>query len=150
MSQPKRRVWRWLCITIVGGIAVTTALLAGCSHFKTPEERAQALVKHAAWELDLNTAQQADLQHVADAMLTLRQALRGVEDTQYQALHQLMTADAFDSQQALALYSTARQELDQGVPQVISAYAQFHAGLSAEQRQELAERLNWLHDSHTP
>jgi Spy/CpxP family protein refolding chaperone len=148
MSVKKRRFGKWFWVTVTAAGMAATVVMLGCARYSTPEQRAAAAVDHVAWELELDNSQQANAQQVADIILEMRSALRGVDGERHQQLFDLMTAESFDTGQAQSLYEQSRLEMDQYVPKLIHAYSVFHAGLSARQRQELGERLQRLHDHH--
>ncbi len=148
MSVKKRRFGKWFWITMTAAGLGASVLIMGCTHYATPQQRAAAAVDHVAWELELNDSQRANAQQVADIILEMRSALRGKDGERHQQLFDLMTAESFDTGQAQSLYEQSRLEMDQQVPKLIHAYSVFHAGLTSQQRQELGERLQRLHDHH--
>lgn len=148
MSEKKRRFGRWVWISLVVGGVLTASVVYGCTRYRTPEARAEAAVEYVAWKLDLDSSQQANARQVADVVLEMRYALRGEDGKRHQQLHDVLLAETFDSEQAQSLYEQSRLQMDQYVPKLIQAYSVFHAGLTVEQRRELGERLQRMHDHH--
>lgn len=148
MPKQNRKVIKWIFISLVIGAFLTTLLVVGCTLSRTPEERAQAMVEQIAWKLDLNSEQEANASQIADVILQMRSALRGEDGENHQALFDLLKAETFDAAQAQTVYEEGRQQIDLYMPQLIHAYSVFHASLTLEQRQELSDRLAWLHDHH--
>jgi hypothetical protein len=148
MSEKKRHLGKWFWIGLLAAGLVTTTLAIGCTRYLTPEAKAEAVVEYITWKLDLDSSQQANVHQVAEVALELRTALHGQDGERHQKMHDLMTADTFDTVQAQSLYEQSRLEMDQYIPKLIHSYSVFHNSLRQDQRQDLSERLQRFHDHH--
>jgi periplasmic protein CpxP/Spy len=141
----------WIKRTLVGvfGATVLFGGLAACSHRAaggwgdqaSDEQRAQwhaRMVDRAAGRLDLDSAQRARLDTLAQTAAKQHKALRGATDP-HDDLRALVAGDRFDRQKAQALVDGKTQALRQASPELIQAAADFYDSLRPEQQLKVRE-----------
>ncbi|MEK8048767.1 Spy/CpxP family protein refolding chaperone [Ideonella sp. DXS22W] len=141
----------WIRRTLIGvaGLGLVFGGLAACSHrmgHGWPASEADAaqwrerIVHKASRELDLDAAQQAKLNGLAEAMAAQRRALVGEMGANPRAEFQaLIAGPQFDRAKGQALLDAKTGALRDGAPQVMSAAADFYDSLKPEQQQKLRD-----------
>lgn len=140
----------WIKRTLIATATATLLLggLAACGahHHRGPwdetrlgEMRGKA-VERLSERLELDGAQRAALERVADALLAQRQALLGQAGAQPRAeLQALIAGNSFDRARALALLESKTTAVQVQGPQVVQALADFYDGLNPAQQQQLRD-----------
>lgn len=139
---------RWIQRTLAGLFGVTLLVgggLAACSHHrpKTDSERAewrQRMVAKAAGKLDLDIAQRAKLDTLAQVMAAQRSQLMGTSDPR-QDLMALVAGERLDRVKAQAWIDGKTSAMQGAAPPVLTAAADFFDSLRPEQQAKLREYL---------
>lgn len=143
---------RWIKRTLLGvaGLGLVVGGLSACSHglsrHGSPSNEADAaqwrerIVQKASRELDLDAAQQAKLNGLAEAMAAQRRALVGEAGSNPRADFQaLIAGPQFDRSKGQALLDAKTGALRDGAPKVMTAAADFFDSLKPEQQQKLRD-----------
>lgn len=138
----------WIKRTLIAAATATLLLggLAACgahSHRgpwtdeKVAEMRGKA-VERLSDKLELNAAQKAGLERVADTLLAQRKALRGNTEPRAE-LQSLIAGASFDRAKALSLLQEKTATVQSQGPQLVLAMADFYDSLNPAQQQQLRE-----------
>ena len=137
-----------IIITIV--VIVLGLLVAGCSkhrfYNKSPQEKAEWVAKKISSELDLDDSQRAKLDEIKTEVLAKQQSFSGIKSELWDEVHKQITSGAVDEQKLNNLFAGKETQFTEMRTFAISKFAEFHAILTTEQRAELAEKMNKMHD----
>jgi periplasmic protein CpxP/Spy len=131
----------------VSVLLLTGATLSACQH-KTPEQRADWMVKKVTRELDLNDAQKAKLEDVKAEMLAARGQMESQHEMMYNEALAQLPSERLDQAKLLQLFEQHQAKMTQLAPAVLAKLAEFHASLTPEQKAKAAEELKEFHDRH--
>lgn len=140
-----------LAVIAVVGIG-TLAVMTGCTYsfmHKSPQERAEWMVKDLSKELTLNEAQVGKLNALKDELLAVRSEYRKKHGDIPKTVDELFSQPTLDQARVLALIKERTQEVNDKAPQVVTAFAAFYDSLTPEQQKKLhdefAERMERHH-----
>jgi len=126
--------------------------MSGCAYsfmHKSPQERADRIVKNISDELELNDVQLSKLNALKDELLTMRSDYRKKRSDTKIAIDEILSQPTLDQTRALALIKDRTREVNDKAPQVVSAFAAFYDSLTPEQQKklhnEVAERMKRHH-----
>ena len=150
---------RWIKRTLIGAFGATILVggLAACSHHRHHgdwqlSEADEAKIRErvigkATRELELDAAQQAKLNALADTVKAQRAALRGGNPPQSprDAVSALIAGAQFDRAKAQALVEQKTGAVREGSPAVIAAFGDFYDALRPEQQQKVRDFLQRGH-----
>lgn len=124
------------------GTAFILITLGACSYWNmTAEEKARWFTEEVSDELDLDSTQRQKLEHLVDTFMRSREEFNKDRQEERKAVLEMVQAEAFDQNRALALVRKKTRTIDQQTPAILKAYADLHSTLSKEQRARLHERL---------
>ena len=139
--------------TIVIAILLVTVLgfvIAGCSthHFsnKSPEEKAQWISEKISKELDLNDSQNAKLKEIETDILTKYKEHGDTKAELWNELNKQLNSDNIDEQSLNETFAAKEKQFSEMRVLLVSKFAEFYAVLTPEQRHELSEKLNTMHE----
>lgn len=144
----------WLRRTLIGVaglslLATAVAATSGCaSRHHGPmndtdvAQMKERLVERAGRQLDLDDAQKARLNVLADRLQDQRKALMAGGTNPRAEFAALFAGPAFDRAQALALVEAKTAAVSSGSPAVIAALGDFYDNLRPEQQQKLRELMS--------
>jgi protein CpxP len=112
----------------------------GWSDERITEMRSKAVGKISD-KLELNTAQKAKLEVLADEMIASRKAMRGESGDVRNDLKALIAADKFDRSKAQQMLDQKTQALQGSGPKLLAALGDFYDSLNPEQQKQVRERL---------
>lgn len=132
-----------LAVTAVFSVGIF-AVMAGCGHHfahKTPQERADRIVKNISDELKLNDAQLTKLNALKDELLAVRGEFRKKHASIPKTVDELLSQPTFDQARALAMVKERTQEVEDKAPQIVAAFAGFYDSLTPAQQKKLHEEF---------
>ena len=146
----------WIRRTLFGvfGGAIALGALSACSHggwrgeqhgwgASSPEERAERrakMVDRMARRLDLDAAQKARLQVVADKLAAQREAMMKQGDPRAQVAA-LVAGDKFDRAKAQAFVAEKTAAVNAASPELVAALGDFYDSLKPEQQAKVRAAL---------
>ena len=148
---------RWIKRTLIGAFGATILVggLAACGHNRHGDwpmsEADEAKIRErvigkATRELELDAAQQAKLNALADAVKAQRAALRGnPAQSPRDAVSGLIAGSQFDRAKAQAMVEQKTGAVRDGSPAVIAAFGDFYDALRPEQQQKVRDFLQRGH-----
>ena len=125
------------------GIGIFCAI-TGCGYssmHKSPQERAEWLVKNVSDDLKLNDAQLGKLNTLKDELLAVRGDYKQRRSETRKAVDELLSQPILDQSRALALVTDRTQEVNAKAPRVVSAFAAFYDSLTPEQQKKLHDEV---------
>ena len=133
-------------VAIFLGVVSTVTSCGYVFMHKSPEERAEWIVKNVSDDLKLNEAQVAKLNALKDDMMAMRKEYLQQRNDTRKAIGDLLTEPTLDQSRALALIKDRTQEVNDKAPQLVNAFAAFYDSLTPEQQKklhdEVTERIN--------
>ena len=149
----------WIKKTLMGifGASIAVGGLTACSsnhHHRGPmnaEKMAEVrgkVVERVSSKLDLNDAQKAKLNVLADKMEAQRTAFIGKTADPRAEMRALVAGEKFDRTRAQTLLDEKTRAVQTSSPEVISAMADFYDSLNPKQQQKVRElmqrRKGWM------
>lgn len=149
----------WIKKTLMGifGASIAVGGLTACSsghHHRgsmNAEKMAEVrgkVVERVSSKLDLNDAQKAKLNVLADKMEAQRTAFIGKTADPRAEMQALVAGEKFDRTRAQTLLDEKTRAVQTSSPEVISALADFYDSLNPEQQQKVRElmqrRKGWM------
>lgn len=147
----------WIKRTLIGAFSATILVggLAACGHHRhhggwQMSEADEAKIRErvigkATRELELDVAQRAKLNALADTVKAQRTALRGSGPSPRDAVSGLIAGAQFDRAKAQALVEQKTGAVRDGSPAVIAAFGDFYDALRPEQQQKVRDFLQRGH-----
>lgn len=131
---------------LLGAAGAIVLLLAACA--RTPEEKAERMVTHIAHKLDLNAAQQAQLNKIKDEFLARRPEMIKTRNAGFEDAVALMKSDRLDEAKLATLRDRTISGTDDMVRFLFAKFTEFHDMLTPEQRAKAAEMMVKFHEEH--
>ncbi|HOB92873.1 MAG TPA: Spy/CpxP family protein refolding chaperone [Aquabacterium sp.] len=137
-------------LTACGGHGGRHGPDGGWNEARITEMRGKAIERIGS-KLELDAAQKAKLETLADALLAQRQALRGgMSGSPRDALKPLIAGEKFDRAQAQALLQAKTAAVQGQGPKVVEALADFYDSLKPAQQAQVRAMLDkrghgWSH-----
>ncbi|MBL7713970.1 MAG: Spy/CpxP family protein refolding chaperone [Bdellovibrionales bacterium] len=134
---------------VVLGIAtlgIAPLAFSGCRHHRSPEHRAEWVVKKIKGELDLTEVQVAKLNSIKDEFLAERKAHDSKRRLAMDEFLKQVRSDKMDTAKIQGLIDERRTHMDQVGPKIVARIAEFHAMLTPEQRNKAADKLQKFAD----
>jgi len=127
-----------------------SVLTAGASAWakQRGHDRSERMVGHITDVLSLDEGQVAALNSLVDEVQETRNLMVPDRTGLMNNLTSLVTAETFDQQRALTMMDERITALQSNTPELVNAAAVFFDGLSAEQKAELSEKVDKMHQRH--
>ncbi|MFZ5629094.1 MAG: Spy/CpxP family protein refolding chaperone [Spirochaetota bacterium] len=127
-------------------VVLTLLSLAGMNacrpwKHKSPEERAEWIVKRITKELDLNDSQKQTLNRIKDEFIAKHKSDRPQMEAQFAALSELVRADAIDQSKLKDLRRKHQAHRESMENFFVEKATEFHKVLTSEQRAKAAELM---------
>ena len=116
-------------------IAMLALVNAGCA--RTPEQRAQHLVKHISDELKLDENQQKQLERIKDEFMTKRSEMGKMREEIFEEMLSLMKDAQVDQKSTDSVVEKNQNRTNELIQFFFSKFAEFHAILTPEQREKV-------------
>jgi Spy/CpxP family protein refolding chaperone len=126
-------------VIIIALTAVAALILSGC--FRTPEQRAEHMVKHLAAELKLNDSQTAQLDKIKDEFLAKRPGMAKMREETVKEANELMRSPEIDKTRLNALLEKNQAQVNDLMRFVSAKFTEIHDMLTPEQREKLVTMI---------
>jgi Spy/CpxP family protein refolding chaperone len=126
-------------VIIIALAAVAAVILSGC--FRTPEQRAEHMVKHLASELKLNDSQTAQLEKIKDEILARRPGMTNMREETVKEANELMRSAEIDKTRLNALVDKNQAQMNDLAQFVSAKFTEIHDMLTPEQREKLVTMI---------
>ncbi|NOR51489.1 MAG: hypothetical protein GQ470_02615 [Gammaproteobacteria bacterium] len=133
---------------IAAGALVMITTISGCSHFRSPENRAQWMVEEVTDELELTETQQLKLKTLSDEMLSTRTSMKEQFGESREQMVSLFDYPMLNQDKALKIIKSHTQMVDEQAPVMVTAFADFYDSLDSEQQIEVREFMQKHNDRH--
>ncbi len=125
---------------VVLALAVASALVfTGC--YRTPEQRAEHIVKRIASELDLTDAQKAHLDRIKDEFLARRPETAKLREETVKEANALMRSPEIDKAKLNDLTVKNQAQAGDMIGFISAKFAEIHDMLTPEQREKLVSHI---------
>ena len=125
-------------------MVVMTALLAlvisGCCH-RTPEQRAEHVVKHLVETLKLDAAQTEKLEKIKGEFLAKQAGIRNMREESLKEAREMMMSPQIDPAALNAHVEKRQAQANDLIRFVFAKFAEIHDMLTPEQRNKLTEEM---------
>lgn len=129
----KKKSGVWIGILVVGLMC-----LGGCRH-PSPEKMADRAIDDLTAKLELNTAQQQQLQVIKTELLGKLAEMKKARQSMHEEVLTELQRDVLDQEKLRKMVNIRKTEVDDVSNIVIARLAQFHSTLSPEQKRKLVE-----------
>lgn len=134
---------------ISSGALLLIGSFTACSHkYKDPEYRAGKMVSIVAHKLELNEMQKGKLEKLSERMLHARKTMREGISSNKDEIGNLLSQATLDEKKILGMVSEHTRMINRQAPEIVSAMADFYNSLNPEQRTELREHIDKMHQRH--
>jgi Spy/CpxP family protein refolding chaperone len=126
-------------------VALMTALLmlavTGC-HRKTPEQRADYVVRHLTKTLELDAGQRAKLETMKENYLAKRSEMMKMRQESLDDLHEMMLGHQLDQARLNARTEKIQAQMSDLVRFISTEFTEIHDMLTPEQRSKLVDMMD--------
>jgi Spy/CpxP family protein refolding chaperone len=119
--------------------AAVVLVFGGC--YRTPEQRAEHIVKRIASDLDLNEAQKAHLDRIKDEFLAKRPEMKKMREETVREANAFMRSPEIDKAKLNDLTARNQAQVSDMVGFVSAKFAEIHDMLTPEQREKLVSHI---------
>jgi len=135
----------------IAGLAAVLLIVSlsyvGCG-YRTPEKRADRIVKKITKDLDLNEAQQEKLESTKIEFLAKGLEMRKAHRSMRKELKEQLSGDKIDPMALQKIYADHKLKMDELVSLFTVRLAEFHSTLSPEQKTKFVAKLDSLEKKH--
>ena len=139
----------------------TAAGTAGCLGFAgckphdlfhgNPKFRAKMgkmMLEHVAGELDLTETQKAELEKIHADIKAKHESVHDKKKSKIETVLDQVRQDSLDREKLSAVFDGKQQCVEDMQPFLMDKFSEFHAVLTPEQRNKLADKLEEFHTKH--
>ena len=126
-------------LMIIAMTTIAVLILSGC--FRTPEQRAEHMVKHLAAELKLSDSQTAQLEKIKDEFLARRPGLTKMREETIKEANDMMRSAEIDKTRLNALEEKNQTQVNDFMRFVFAKFTEIHDMLTPEQREKLVAMI---------
>jgi Spy/CpxP family protein refolding chaperone len=127
-------------VVMVVMTAFLALVIAGCCH-RTPEQRAERVVKHLVETLQLDAAQTEKLGKIKDEFLAKQAGIRNTREESIKEAREMMLSPQIDQAKLNAHIEKTQAQANDLIRFVFSKFAELHDMLTPEQRNKLAGEM---------
>jgi Spy/CpxP family protein refolding chaperone len=124
---------------IIALTAIAALILSSC--YRTPEQRAEHMVKHLAAELKLSDGQTAQLEKIKDEFLAKRPAMAKMREETVKEANNMMRSAEIDKTRLNALVDKNQSQVNDLMRFVSDKFTEIHDMLTPEQREKLVAMI---------
>lgn len=134
-----------ILIILVALLLLIVVFMTRCSshrfHSQSPEKKAEWVVKKISNELNLDDNQKAKLNDIKSEFLTKHQSIGDMKSEIWDEMYKQVISEKIDEEKLNALFAEKETQFKDMRTFSISKFAEFHAMLTPEQRNELSEKM---------
>jgi len=119
--------------------AMAALVLTAC--YRTPEQRAEYMVKRLSSELVLNDTQQAQLEKIKDEFLARRPEMAKMREETVKEANELMRSAEIDKAKLTVLVEKSQTGANDMIRFVFAKFTEIHDMLTPEQREKLTKHI---------
>ncbi len=140
-------VRRGLYIALMISLVFGVGFFSGCrphGHHRGVE----FAVDYVTDVLDLNEAQQEQLNQIKDELMAKRDQMRANKDKHYDEAVALLLSEEIDQAKVKEIIAEHRAQMDDMIDLMVVRFAEFHRTLTPEQKTKLVKKLEGFHKWH--
>jgi Spy/CpxP family protein refolding chaperone len=122
-------------------MAVLAALVLTSCYHRTPEQRAEYVVKRMAEELSLTDVQKAQLEKIKNEFLARRAEMPKLREATVKEANELMRSADIDKTRLNALVANTQAQANDMISFVSAKFTEIHDMLTPEQREKLVRHI---------
>jgi hypothetical protein len=123
---------------VLAGFGVLFLMMSMTSCSKTPEEKAEWVVKKIQKKLELNENQNALLLELKESVIKLRLEHKDKKDEKFTLIKEAILSDRIDP---MEIIDKVKNKIDTKAPKILQNLSAFHASLTLEQKQKVVSLL---------
>jgi len=127
-------------IIVIVMAALAALVLTACYH-RTPEQRAEYMVKRMAEELSLSGVQKAQLEKIKDEFLAQRVEMPKLREEVVKEANELMRSAEIDKARLNSLVEKSQTQANDMIRFVTAKFTELHDMLTPEQREKLVKHI---------
>ncbi len=127
-------------IIVIVMAALAALVLSACYH-RTPEQRAEYVVKRMTAELSLNDVQKAQLEKIKDEFLARRAETPKLREDTVKEANELMRSAEIDKNRLNALVEKSQAQANDMISFVTAKFTEIHDMLTPDQREKLVKHI---------
>jgi len=139
-----------ISLAAISLLVISGLLIAGCGPRRffcaTPEDRAAMIVKKMTRDLDLTKEQVDRVNRIKDEILAKTKPLRDERESVHQQVKALVTGATLDRNAVNKFISGREDKIRALKPFFVDKIVEFHALLTPEQRNRVAEKMDKFHN----
>ncbi len=137
---------RILPVAVIGTLVVSSIFVGGCIAkriiCKTPEKRAESIVKKLTKKLDLTKEQVDKVNQIKDEILERTKKYKDEREAMHNELLDLMKSDKLDRAKLESFVNKYEARMKELKPFFLDKIIEFHNILTPEQRNKIIEKVN--------
>jgi Spy/CpxP family protein refolding chaperone len=122
-------------------MAVLAALVLSACYHRTPEQRAEYLVKRMSTELSLTDVQKAQLEKIKNEFLARRAEMPKLREETVKEANELMRSAEIDKTRLNALTEKNQTQMNDMISFVTAKFTEIHDMLTPDQREKLVKHV---------
>jgi Spy/CpxP family protein refolding chaperone len=131
---------KYIILIIVSLTALLALIAAGCYH-KTPEQRAEGVVKHLVTTLNLDADQAAKLEKMKEEFLAKRPEMVKMREETFNDVKEMMLSQQLDQAKLNARTEKIQAQTSDMIRFISTKIVELHDMLTPEQRNKLVEEM---------
>lgn len=128
-------------VLVIVLLTTLLALVTGCCYHRTPEQRAERVVKHLVSTLKLDAAQTAKLEKMKEEFLARRPDMVKMREESFNDIKEMMKSPQIDQAKLNARMEKIQSHTSELIRFVSAKFVELHDMLTPEQRSKLAEEM---------
>ncbi len=131
---------KFVVIFVVSLTALMALIVSGC-YPKTPEKRAEYVVRHLVSTLDLNADQTAKLEKMKEEFLARRPEMIKAREESFKDIKEMMLSPQIDQARLDARREKVKAHTDELMTFISAKFVELHDMLTPEQRSKLVAEM---------
>jgi Spy/CpxP family protein refolding chaperone len=121
--------------------ALLTIVFTSCCYHRTPEQRAERVVKHLISTLDLDAAQKTKLEKMKEEFLARRPDMVKTREESFNEVTEMMKSPQIDQEKLNARMEKIQVQASDLIRFASAKFVELHDMLTPEQRKKLADEI---------
>ncbi len=131
---------RYILLIVVLMAALAPLVVSGCCH-RSPEQRAEHLVRNLVTTLKLDANQTAKLEKIKEEFLARRPDMMKMREESFNDIKEMMLSPQLDQARLNARTEKIQAHADELIRFLSAKFAELHDVLTPEQRRKLVEEM---------
>ena len=127
-------------ILIISGLGIVTFGMVGCKRHKDPNAMIDRGIEHISSKFELETQQKAKLAVLGSSLKETLLEIKNTRADTAQTLRKELASENINAELVTQKLQGLVGVVSNSIPKLVSAFADFHASLNAEQRKMITDR----------